>query len=204
MTTHYEVASARDTAVEAVQPGTKLGADPLAQPALVFRSDEVFLVAGTPAELLAFTDRARVAAASLAGGGAGAHRFIVVVESEHPDADAIVHAHALAMMEELDADGRTRGSVQVATGTGAEVVAWVHDERRLHLSLDDLSDLRGGATINVPYADGVGEAVLMSEEDFTPEDLEQLAAGQDVLISADGGLVRVTADTRPAGRLVVR
>jgi len=69
MTTHYEVASARDTAVEAVQPGTKLGADPLAQPALVFRSDEVFLVAGTPAELLAFTDRARVAAASLAGGG---------------------------------------------------------------------------------------------------------------------------------------
>jgi len=120
MTTHYEVASARDTAVEAVQPGTKLGADPLAQPALVFRSDEVFLVAGTPAELLAFTDRARVAAASLAGGGAGAHRFIVVVESEHPDADAIVHAHALAMMEELDADGRTRGSVQVATGAGAE------------------------------------------------------------------------------------
>jgi len=127
-----------------------------------------------------------------------------VVESDHPDANAIVHAHALAMMEELDADGRTRGSVQVATGAGAEVVAWVHDERRLHLSLDDLSDLRDGATINVPYADGVGEAVLMSEEDFTPEDLEQLAAGQEVLISADGGLVRVTADTRPAGGLVVR
>jgi len=204
MTTRYEGASARDTAVEAVQPGTELGADTLAQSALVFRYDEVFFVAGTPAELLAFTDRARVAAASLAGGEAGAHRFIVVVESEHPDADAIVHAHALAMMEELDADGRTRGSVQVATGTGAEVVAWVHDERRLHLSLDDLSDLRGGATINVPYADGVGEAVLMSEEDFTPEDLEQLAADQDVLISADGGLVRVTADTRPAGGLVVR
>lgn len=164
----------------------------------MFRSDEVFLVAGTPAELLAFTDRARVAAASLADRGAGAHRFIVVVESEHPDADAIVHAHALAMMEELDADGRTRWSVQVATGAGAEVVAWVHDERRLHLSLDDVADLRDGATINVAYADGVGEAVLMSEEDFTPEDLDQLDAGQGVLISADGGLVRVTADTPPA------
>jgi len=204
MTTHYEVASARDTAVEAVQPGTELGADTLAQPALVFRSDEVFLVAGTPAELLAFTDRARVAAASLAGGRAGTHRFIVVVESDHPDADAIVQTHALAMMEELDADGRTGGSVQVATGADAEVVAWVHDERRLHLSLDDVADLRDGATINVAYADGVGEAVLMGEEDFTPEDLERLAAGQEVLISADGGLVRVTADTRPAGGLVVR
>jgi len=44
----------------------------------------------------------------------------------------------------------------------------------------------------------------MGEEDFTPEDLEQLDAGREILISADGGLVRVTADTRPAGRLVVR
>jgi hypothetical protein len=124
-----------------------------------------------------------------------AHRFVVTVASDHPDTDAVVQAHALALMEELDYDGRTAGSVEVATAAGEPLCAWMHDTRRLHLTVEDLDDLRDGARINVPYADSDDEVWLGGGEDLTAQQLDQLAGGQQVLVRlAAGEVVLIGAD----------
>jgi hypothetical protein len=121
-----------------------------------------------------------------------AHRLVVTVVSDHPDLAAVVQAHALALMEELDYDGRTAASVQVATAAAEPVAGWVHDTRRLHLTDEDLEDLRDGARINVPDADGMGEAWL-GDENLTAQQLDQLAGGQQVLVQLADGEVLVAA-----------
>ena len=63
MTIRYSNASATQILVYALQPGEQVGADTLTLPALAFgANDDVFIIEGSPKDLVAFAERMRAAA----------------------------------------------------------------------------------------------------------------------------------------------
>jgi hypothetical protein len=126
-------------------------------------------------------------------------RLVVVVQAAQPLADQVVIGHAQQLAETLNHQGGAAFCVTVVDAQGAEVTGWVARQERVHLSIEDLALLGQGDTIEVPYAGGISEAVLSGEEDFTPEQLRQLAGGGEVVISTGRGALRVTADWAIAG-----
>jgi hypothetical protein len=63
VTIRYSNASATQVLVYALQPGEQVGADTLTLPALALGADDdVFIVEGSPEDLVAFAERVRAAA----------------------------------------------------------------------------------------------------------------------------------------------
>lgn len=126
-------------------------------------------------------------------------RLVVVVETAQPFTDQVVIGHAQQLAETLDHEGGLAFCVTVVDAQGTELTGWVARQERLHLSVEDLAFLRQGDSIEVPYAGGIGQALLSGEDDFTRQQLQQLAGGGEVVISTGRGTLRVTADSAIAG-----
>jgi hypothetical protein len=141
-----------------------------------------------------------------------ATRLLIVVDTDQPFANQVVIGHARQLAEALDRDGSVAFCVTVVDAQDAELTGWIarHEHAELtgwvarheqvRLNAEDLALLRQGDTIELPYAGGVGQATLSGEEDFTSEQLQDLAAGSEVVISTGRGALRVvTAGSTNAG-----